>query len=499
VSRPRKAEDPDRWPVPCGRCHQHHQIVANWPDGGVCGYCYQRAKRTRGTCECSHEGVLPGLVDGRPACRGCTGVKLNIDCRLCGAEDELYGGGRCWSCTLAATVDRLLTNPATGTMAPELAALAGALKTMKRANSGLTWIRQKHVTQFLQTLALTPTVTHQAMDALPSSRTREYVRGLLVEHGALPQRDALRARYDDWARQSLDRIADPANRDVINRYVRWQHQRRMNQMDQVSHGTFLRSKQTVSVAIDFLSWLTDHGIKLAELEQEHLDAWQATGPTTRLIADRFLRWAIKTRIVGQELTIQRHRRGTSPRMSAADQERVVQRVVHTDEMTARDRAAAILVLVFGQQIEDVVALTWDDVKVTDELITVQVGTIEIALPGPLDEPWRQLASTPGHDLTAAHPNSNWVFRGHSPGRHLDPGHLRTRLQNVFSTRAARLGTLHELTKLAPGAILAEALGYSPATIERHSVDSATGYARYVAAISDQRVRDPQSSPSPPKH
>ncbi len=315
----------------------------------------------------------------------------------------------------------------------------------------------------------------------------------------LPQRDALRARHDDWARQALDRIADPASRDVINRYVRWHHQRRMKQVDQVSQGTFLRSKQTVSVAIDFLNWLTDHGIEFAELEQEHLDAWQATGPTTRLIADRFLRWAIKNRIVRPELAIQRHRRGTSPRRSAVDRERVVQRVVHGDEMTARDRAAAILVFVFGQQIEDVVGLTWDDVKVIGELVTVRVGAIEIALPEPLDEPWRQLASSPGHDLTAAHPNSNWVFRGHSPSRHLDPGHPRTRLRYVFSTRAARLGTLHELTKLAPGAILAEALGYSPATTERHSVDSATAYACYVAAISDQRVRDPRSSPSPPKH
>ncbi len=32
----------------------------------------------------------------------------------------------------------------------------------------------------------------------------------------------------------------------------------------------------------------------------------------------------------------------------------------------------------------------------------------------------------------------------------------------------------ELTKLSPVAILAEALGYSPATIERHAVDSAIG-------------------------
>ena len=67
-------------------------------------------------------------------------------------------------------------------------------------------------------------------------------------------------------------------------------------MDQVPHGTFLRSKQAVTVAIDFLNWLTDHGIALAELEQEHLDAWQATGSSTRLVADRFLRWAIKTRL-----------------------------------------------------------------------------------------------------------------------------------------------------------------------------------------------------------
>ncbi|MFJ5697211.1 hypothetical protein [Arthrobacter sp. NPDC093139] len=42
---------------------------------------------------------------------------------------------------------------------------------------------------------------------------------------------------------------------------------------------------------------------------------------------------------------------------------------------------------------------------------------------------------------------------------------------MFSTRAARLGTLHELTKLAPVAIIAETLGYSLTTIERHAVDS----------------------------
>lgn len=69
-----------------------------------------------------------------------------------------------------------------------------------------------------------------------------------------------------------------------------------------------------------------------------------------------------------------------------------------------------------------------------------------------------------------------------PNHHIDASHLRNRLRQVFSTRAARLGTFHELAKLAPVAILAEALGYHPSTIERHAVDSATAHNRYVAAV-----------------
>jgi len=35
---------------------------------------------------------------------------------------------------------------------------------------------------------------------------------------------------------------------------------------------------------------------------------------------------------------------------------------------------------------------------------------------------------------------------------------------------------------APVAIIAEALGYSPATIERHATDSASAYMAYIEAI-----------------
>ncbi|MGH3449121.1 MAG: hypothetical protein ACRDQW_00005, partial [Haloechinothrix sp.] len=388
----------------------------------------------------------------------------------------------CWSCELAVLVDQLLTNPGTGAVAAELVPVARALKSMKRSNSGVTWIRQRHVTAFLKDLAVAPTITHEKLDELPGAdRARNYIRGLLVEHGALPRRDELAVRYDQWAAGALERVSSDEHRDVVRRYIRWHIRRRMNQMETVPHGTFLRSKQTVTVAIEFLKWLHHHGITLAELRQEHLDAWLADGPSTRRFVDRFIPWAIKCRLVDPELTIPRHRRGTSPKLSKSEQDAAVERVVHTDALTVRDRAAAILVIVFGQHIEDVIRLTWDDVTVTDEVVTVSLGTTEFALPSPLDEPMRQLAAAPGNDLTAAHPNSNWVFRGYSPGSHIHGSSLRSRLKSVFSTRAARLGTLHELTKLGPVPIIADALGYHPSTIERHAIGSATVYSQYIAA------------------
>ena len=91
----------------------------------------------------------------------------------------------------------------------------------------------------------------------------------------------------------------------------------------------------------------------------------------------------RSKLVDPELAITRHRRGTSPKLSKSEQDAAVERVVHTNELTVRDRAAAILVIVFGQHIEDVIRLTWDDVTVTDELVTIRLGKTEFALPLPL--------------------------------------------------------------------------------------------------------------------
>jgi AraC-like DNA-binding protein len=394
----------------------------------------------------------------------------------------LHSGGRCWRCTLTDAVEAALTNPETGGIHPSLLPLVVALAEMPRANSGLTWLRQPHVTAFLQRLSRASLTSHEELDAMPASRTREHVRGLLVEHGVLPRRDERAARFRDWSDTALTRLFDGPERDLMQRYIRWQLLRRMNQSDTVSESTFLRAKQNVTVAIDLINWLhSARGKTFTEVSQADLDAWQAEGPSTREFADRFLSWAVKTRVVSRDLQMTPHRRGTAPTLSAADQQQLIESVVVAPgSLSPRDRLLAILVLVFGQSVERVASLRWDQVTVSSQLVTVRLGKQDVALPPPLDEPVRHLANNPLHANTAAHPNSPWVFRGTKPGQHSSPAALRLRLRNTFASRAARLGTLHELTKTTPIAILADGLGYSPATLERLGVDAGQNFSRYVA-------------------
>ncbi|MFJ5145221.1 Fis family transcriptional regulator [Curtobacterium sp. NPDC088465] len=405
----------------------------------------------------------------------------------CGAEDELYSQGRCWSCALSDYVDAALTAPH-GNVPAQLRPLAEALKRMQRANSGLTWIRQDHVQATLREIAATGTITHEAIDELPRSRTREFVRGLLVEHGVLPRRDHYLAAFTEWLVQIPDRVAADEHRRLIDRWIRWSFLRKFSAMDEVPQGAFLRAKQTITVGIEFLNWLTERHVSFVDITQGDIDRWLASGPSTRQFIDRLIPWAQSARLINRDLLVPRHRRGTASRMSSTDQARATERIVHTDELSPRDRAIGILVLVFGQQLRKSLQLRWRDLEISEDAVRVRLGSINVELPPPLDAPWRQLLAEPVNLRTASHPSSDWVFVGQAPGRPIDPSHIASHLRDVFSARAARLGTLNELSKLGPVPIIAEALGYSPATIEAHRIDSASTYSQYIGAVRRQRAQ-----------
>lgn len=245
----------------------------------------------------------------------------------------------------------------------------------------------------------------------------------------------------------------------------------MHQKTPISRRMFLRSKQSITVGVAFLNWLAEREVDLQDLSQSDLDDWVAGGNTTRLVAHRFLNWARRSRLVNTDLKMARHRRGTASRMSLAEQRQANADLSDAEAMDLRDRAAGVLVLVFGQRVEDIVRLTWSDVTITPASVTIRLAGMSLPIPSPFDDLWRQLRQTPRHQQTAAHPNSTWIFPGQKPGQPVNPDHLANRLRQHLQVRAARLGALNELTKLAPVTIAAEALGYGQPPLRRQAAAS----------------------------
>lgn len=159
-------------------------------------YRYTAAKRRSGTrADCGHVGITPGVnPSGEPMCLRCSGAPISLTCAHCGEETWLAKGATYWQCLLGELIYDLLSGP-DGTVPITLQPLSAAIAAMPRAHSRIVWIRANpKVREFLNALGDgTVELTHNSIDDPPQSRTVEYMRDLLVDHHALPQRDRLLA------------------------------------------------------------------------------------------------------------------------------------------------------------------------------------------------------------------------------------------------------------------------------------------------------------------
>lgn len=340
MARPKPAPEPDRY-EPCERCGQAYLTAAWWQDTPICCYCYNQAKRVVGQCvECGHVGIVPGRTPtGRYLCRGCSGIRLNVDCAECGAEAELYRRGHCWRCELAHQVDELLTHPQTGTINPHLIGLAQAIKQMPRPNSGVTWLRSPTVRTVLRQIAAADAIDQHLLASLPVNRSATHIRALLDEHGIAGARLDYRTRFSVWADDKLATLTSPDNQLVMRSYIRWHLSRRFD--DTCTNGTFLAAKQGVTVAIDFLNFLDILEIPIGDVDQSQVDTFIASGTETNRLLTRFLPWAIATYQL-PPLRITPHQRGTAPAKTNAEQVEQLTRLFSNEELTPRDRLAAAL-------------------------------------------------------------------------------------------------------------------------------------------------------------
>lgn len=486
MSRPKKAPQPDLY-EPCARCFGAYELGAIWPEGRVCQYCYRAAMRTNGTCAtCGHKGVLPGLTaDGLPTCRECSHISLNVDCRECGLEGEIYRAGRCWRCELRREAEALLTPPGSPERV-ELRALVEAIATMERPNSGVTWIRQTHVKPLLASLGRGEIpLSHDALDGLPKSRTIEHLRGLLVEHDALPPRDRYLTEFKQWSELRPAMVVDKSSRRVIEQYLRW-HQMRRLQKGARTHGTvklglFLSVKQATTVAIGFLNYLSERDVALSELDQHTVDDWFGSGPSTRALVEDFLYWAQSHRHT-PSVSIPRRVRYRSDELGQSGRLAILGKLLQDQGAPLGTRVAGGLVVLFAQPVVKTAAMKLDQIR------ALPGGELELLfakdwVPVPdafavLLDRWIGARS---NLQTAAHRNSPWLFPGRGPGSHLQAGALSQLLDAAgISARQAKAAAWRDLVQTVPPALLSRAFGITAQTAETYADLGGSRYSRYAA-------------------
>lgn len=170
--------------------------------------------------------------------------------------------------------------------------------------------------------------------------------------------------------------------------------------------------------------------------------------------------------------------------------RAIRRILTDDSLALGIRISAGLVLLFGQPVHRLVAMRIEDTDTTGTAVRIRFGNDWLEVPEPFsDLLTAHLAARPNLQ-TAAHRDCQWVFPGARPGQHLSPQHVRAALREIGAPAlSSRTATWRQLVIDGPPAVLAEALGVSPATAMRHATLAGADFLAYAATRTSIPTRE----------
>ncbi len=471
----------------CAHCGQSRPPCANWPEGPVCEPCYRAALARRGLCVgCGSERRLvspPGSAATH--CASCAGVTSLATCRSCGVEERPYANGRCARCALAERARRLV-GPAGGPLEPVYTSIV----TAPQPYSAHNWLRASAGARILAELVSQgEAVTHEALDTYPRQAS-DFLRHLLVANGVLAPRDEGLVRLEDWIRAKLATIDDADRRRLLRSYATWRllrRARRRSTASQRPHTPIAHTKACLNAAVAFLAFLDERDRDLAACSQADVDAWASEGiPSASAVSD-FLDWALERRLLAPVVLARRaQRQGTA--LDDDTRWSTLQRLLHDEHLELTDRVAGCLVLAYGQQLSRIVAITRDQLNITDDLVGLNLGATAVEIPDPLRGLLTRLA-TGGrrHTGVGSPPDTPWLFPGLSPGRPLSAAHLGERLRRLgIPTMASRRGALIHLGAQLPAAVLADLLGITASTAVRWVRTAGGDWSNYAAQVVKER-------------
>ncbi|MGH3407001.1 MAG: hypothetical protein ACRDRJ_31540, partial [Streptosporangiaceae bacterium] len=479
----------------CARCGQDRQPQARWPEGPVCDRCYTAALRQRG--QCASCGQVRRLVappgPAADTCADCAGLPVICACGDCGIEDKLYERGRCERCSLRRRAAALLAGPGGGTpsgLQPVLEAICAA----RNPKSALNWLRRSHGAALLGELASGKLpATHQALDADPRRRAADFLRHMLTAGGVLPARDEELARVARWVSVVLETVEPAPARWLVQAYATWQVMRRLR----ASAGRAGRprtytahARRNIRAAVSFLAWLHGRGRALADCRQSDVDSWLITGPAAGQVRD-FLSWAAaRGHCPAFTLPGQLRAGGTS---ASQDQRwALAARLLHDDTLDLTDRAAGCLLLLYGQQLSRIAAMTTSQVTSRGDVVLVRFGRNDVPVPEPLGVILTGLVRNGrAHTGTGSPAITPWLFPGGLPGQPITAACLSGRLHTLgVYAMAGRRAALTDLAARLPAAVLADLLHLAPGTAVRWMRQAGGDWSGYAAELARNRHHQP---------
>ncbi|MBT3160458.1 hypothetical protein KQH42_30105 [Streptomyces sp. CHA1] len=237
--------------------------------------------------------------------------------------------------------------------------------------------------------------------------------------------------------------------------------------------------------LEFLAWMNQRGLALADLAQEHIDDW-ITGATSqrRYLIRYFLKWTASRRLT-RELTVpSTPGQELQDLLDEDDRWPLLQRCLTDDSLPTDVRAAGAIILLFGPSAEHVCHLTPNHLESGDKHAHLVLGRHPVLLPPRLAELLRHLAEQPQPrpQLSRSWPSPRWLFPGMVPSKPISTHGMTQKLnRHGIMVRSARNSALAALAADLPSPILADVTGMHRHTALRWVAYARRDWAEYLAA------------------
>lgn len=454
--------------------------------GHLCVSCRRRRHYHPETCpQCAVVRPLAWPSGDGPVCASCAGAESIFACRMCGREDHPYASRHCARCVLRERLTALLTDPTTGRIHRRLQPVFDELIASDRPQSAVWWLRKNPGTgpQLLSQMACGAVdISHDTFRALPSDRSHDYLRGLLVAVGVLPPVDIRVERMQPWIE---DAVAGLSAEDaaLIRRFAHW---RVLRDMRTAARGNRLTKSMTdacrrrIRVAIELLAFLHTHGATAATATQDLLEHYHAHMGRRSHEEYPFIAW-LRECGINTALTLANHRRMT-PAVIVSDAQRwaAVEHLLHDTTLRRYTRIGGLFTVLFAQPLSRVVTMRTHQITLTGHTVDVAFANVPIRMPPVLDDLIREHLAHRGKSLYASR-ESGWLFPGGNPGRHLATENIRSQLVDIgIKPREHRKAALFGLAGEMPAPVLAELLGITNRNAAAWAALAAHEWTGYIA-------------------